>query len=217
MGYVPGLDLRRFLDLDLVHIFGDRLMTKQMMIDLETMGITPGSPILQIGVALFDKSASFRDQKIPNWSCNVSMQSCVDHGMTIAPSTVLWWLDQEERARQSLLASQTVAVDLPYALIGLTNWIDANVEGSISGIWANGATFDISIIEDAYRRVGQEPPWPFWAHRDVRTIASLYPEAYRPKPELAHDALSDTMAQTEWVLNCFEIHNANQGGDMHCE
>ena len=62
-------------------------------------------------------------------------------------------------------------------------------------IWANGTTFDMVILENAYKQEGLPIPWQFWRVRDARTIYSLYPDL--PKPKASHHALEDCKRQID--------------------
>lgn len=66
-----------------------------LMIDLETMGITPGSAIVQIGLCAF----CLDDETMQSKSIRVSLQDCLDHGLTVDAATILWWFRQDEDAR----------------------------------------------------------------------------------------------------------------------
>jgi exodeoxyribonuclease VIII len=60
-------------------------------------------------------------------------------------------------------------------------------------IWANGPTYDMNIIEHAYKSYGKPLPWQFYVVRDARTIYSLWPDL--PRPPTSHHALEDCRRQ----------------------
>jgi len=66
-------------------------------------------------------------------------------------------------------------------------------------IWARGTDYDISILNLAYRRISQEPPWQYWKTRDVRT----YLEAcrYTSPRKNTHRALEDALNQARDVID----------------
>jgi hypothetical protein len=40
-------------------------------------------------------------------------------------------------------------------------------------VWSNGASFDVVVMESAWRNFKQLPPWNFWNIRDTRTIYDI--------------------------------------------
>jgi exodeoxyribonuclease VIII len=71
-------------------------------------------------------------------------------------------------------------------------------------MWGNGATFDISMLEDAYRQYEIEIPWKFWNVRDCRTVLDMY-ESIRGgfnktvNRQGAHNALDDAKFQAQYI------------------
>jgi hypothetical protein len=63
---------------------------------------------------------------------------------------------------------------------------------SVGRIWAQGAQFDISILEHAYRSVNRAYPWQYWSVRDSRTLLDLVPVNL---PSATHDAMEDCYRQ----------------------
>jgi exodeoxyribonuclease VIII len=60
-------------------------------------------------------------------------------------------------------------------------------------VWAQGPTYDMNILEHAYKSYGKPIPWQFYAVRDSRSICSLWPG--RPNPPTSHHALEDCRKQ----------------------
>ena len=169
-----------------------------IMIDLETMGTTPGCPILSIGAVTFDangvrENPFYSAIKLPD-------------NPTVSASTLLWWLNQSEEARHTLIDDQEAALSVEEALKSFYTWVDESLRDAwVGGVWANGASFDLPIIEHAMRDVGVDVPWPFYMHRCFRTMKSLPgADAAGVKPEFegtAHNALDDAIHQAEWLIN----------------
>ena len=59
------------------------------------------------------------------------------------------------------------------------------------------------IIENAFRRCRLDPPWQYYNVLDVRTMKMLSPDTPRREPEVAHNALSDSIAQALWVQDMY--------------
>ncbi len=174
---------------------------QDVMVDLETLGTGTNALILSIGAQAFQ----LETQQLYPQQCIRLKIDPVDAqrlGQVIDASTVSWWLKQDENARQSL--SSDFQDTLLGALRKFTDWL--NTYGP-RRVWGNGATFDISILEDAYNLAGIAAPWKFRDVRDMRTIidvaARLGVEVPRVKPTIAHDALADATAQAIWVNRTF--------------
>jgi len=80
-------------------------------------------------------------------------------------------------------------------------------------IWGNGATFDVSMLENAYRMLELPIPWMFWDVRDVRTIVQLaaaLPTSRRvekcdvPFIGVPHRADDDAVHQASYVAKMYQ-------------
>jgi hypothetical protein len=173
-----------------------------IMLDLETLGTAPGCPILSIGAVSFCRSGVgvgvkdtfYRAVKLPE-------------NPTVSSATLLWWLDQSEEARHTLIDDQEAAPSAEEALKAFSSWVESMRLGGVrfDGFWANGASFDLPIIESAMREVGVDVPWPFYMHRCFRTMKGLPgADAADVKPEFkgtAHNALDDAIHQAHWLVH----------------
>lgn len=168
-------------------------------IDIETLGTTPYSVILSIGVQGFNRHNGLMDD---GFEIVVNAEDCVAKGLRMDPSTVLWWLQQSDEARKVFAPSG--GATLHYALDQLNEYFKREKFSKNSCIWGNGAGFDINLLEDAYRVTPGVPcPWHFWQSRDVRTvvdIAGLDKKAYRHEG-VHHTALADARNQARMVID----------------
>ena len=178
-----------------------------IMIDLETMGTRPNAPIVAIGAVMFDADS---DWKWQNFYVNVDLQSAVTAGATIEPSTIMWWMQQSDEARAALLESKPV--DIVTALDSFDKWISAvsgghdTVDLMLDGVWGNGASFDNVILAESYKRLGFNPPWPFWKDRCYRTVKSMYPNVKLERKGTHHNALDDARYQAEHLVAIHKAH-----------
>jgi exodeoxyribonuclease VIII len=142
-----------------------------------------------------------------NFSAHIEPQSCLDLGMTVAWSTIAWWLQQPEAARMEMVRADT-AMHLAEALIVLKRWLEAVSGGNSKElfVWGHGATFDISLLEDAYRRCKLPVPWHYRNVRDLRTLRALAPPDLvltAPSAEgNLHVAVDDAIMQAAWITQC---------------
>ncbi len=168
---------------------------KEIMLDIETLGIVPGSVIIQIGAVDFDLDNIGEGFKI-----NISKQSCLDVKMKVDPSTVRWWQKQSPEALASISAEPRVPIT--EALEKFNAWFE-----SVGGdaVWGNGATFDNVLMDIAYRVTRVPRPWHFVKDRDLRTLAAVGEMMGIVEPRVnhgtAHDGLDDAISQAKWAQN----------------
>lgn len=166
---------------------------KDLMIDLETLGTTPESPIVAIGAVLFDKSTGETGSE---FEAVINFSSACS-GRKIDPSTVAWWLGQSDEARKRILRGNFKMRD---ALTQLADFINMHTNGDVYP-WGNGATFDISMLENCYQQYGLIIPWKFWAVRDCRTVEHLSELDKRTfeRDGVHHSALDDAKHQVKYI------------------
>jgi len=128
------------------------------MIDIETMSTSQHATICSIGACKFDPNTP---NKIGDEFYAVIDWNLDDRDVDMG--TIRWWMEQSDVARAQI--SRTDGIPLAQALNNLANFLGPN-----DIVWGNGATFDISILQDAYEGV---TPWAFWNVGDVRTVVDL--------------------------------------------
>lgn len=164
-----------------------------IMIDIETLGTAANSVILSIGAVRFDDSGQMDEE----FYTNINIDSCLEKGLVVEGRTILWWMGQSDEARAALGLDEH---SLTTALIDLANafdWKDTLV-------WCNGLSFDLPILDTAYRACGMQTPWQYYNGRDYRTIkCELSKEDFKAlevKPTTGHNALEDAKAQALTLL-----------------
>jgi exodeoxyribonuclease VIII len=162
---------------------------KHVMVDLETMGNGGNAPIIAIGAVKFDITGT----KGAPFYANVDLQSCMDVGMECDASTIMWWLEQSGDARERL--KFPVPDDVSTVLRAFSAWF-----GDSEYLWGNGAAFDNVILNNAYRKVGQEPPWNFWNDRCYRTLKSQFAAVPMERVGTHHNAVDDAQSQAEHLI-----------------
>ena len=164
------------------------------MIDMETMGTEPGAALLSLAAVAFDpQSNGIEDQ----FCRNIELQSCLDAGLQVSAKTVYWWLGRSEMARSALLQNR---VSLIHALDSFNLWL---CRVGPSRIWSHGATFDVILLDAAYRTLRMIPPYDFRNARDTRTLFDLAGLEYIKSEETAHLALDDAVRQAEFVQEAY--------------
>ena len=175
---------------------------RHLMLDLETLGTTPGCVVLSIGAVEFDL-----DGIKGEFHAHVDVDSSTMLGLKVDARTVMWWLDQPKEAQNALLQADTFPIhDVLDALSDTFDWKDLKV-------WANGASFDFPILEAVYKAAHRTVPWKYYNQMDFRTMKNLVPngsyELLRVRPCTAHDALDDARSQALTLVNILNWINGD--------
>jgi hypothetical protein len=175
-----------------------------VMIDLETLGTGPDTAFVSIGAVAFDPNTG---ELGPELSLYIDWQSAFSAGRTVTGDTLRWWLRQSISAKEEILKE---GKQLSEALLILKDFLYSVCNRNRLRVWGNGATFDISILEHAYRQQGWENPWLFWNVRDVRTIKDIGKFKVDPKIFLldnskAHKAIEDAKHQARYVSKLWQV------------
>ncbi|HHG1414433.1 TPA: 3'-5' exoribonuclease [Klebsiella pneumoniae] len=173
-----------------------------VMVDLETMGKKHNAPIVAIGAVVFDPATGSIGESFYKVVC---LESSVNRGAVIDPSTVIWWLKQSSEARSAIVNDD--AIPLQDALLQFREFVSDNVAGGSkkAQVWGNGASFDNSILRSSYDCIAEDYPWEYWNDRDVRTMVELGqaisfdPKTTIPFEGSRHNALADAIHQARYV------------------
>lgn len=173
-----------------------------VMVDLETMGKKHNAPIVAIGAVVFDPATGSIGESFYKVVC---LESSVNWGAVIDPSTVIWWLKQSSEARSAIVNDD--AIPLQDALLQFREFVSDNVTGGSkkAQVWGNGASFDNSILRSSYDCIAEDYPWEYWNDRDVRTMVELGqaisfdPKTTIPFEGSRHNALADAIHQARYV------------------
>ena len=171
----------------------------EVMIDLETLSTKTRGVITQIGAVAFQPVSGGQCRNDKALEIHVDIQSNLDHSRSITGATVNWWLQQDNAARSAFVFGQMGdTLSLPEALMALTNWPSTfGMQWKhINGVWANGPSFDVTMLETAFEDCGLEVPWQYKAPRCCRTLFALV--GGPPKIEsvlVSHKAVDDAIYQ----------------------
>ncbi|HHP1815913.1 TPA: 3'-5' exoribonuclease domain-containing protein [Klebsiella pneumoniae] len=173
-----------------------------VMVDLETMGKKHNAPIVAIGAVVFDPATGSIGESFYKVVC---LESSVNWGAVIDPSTVIWWLKQSSEARSAIVNDD--AIPLLDALLQFREFVSDNVAGGSkkAQVWGNGASFDNSILRSSYDCIAEDYPWEYWNDRDVRTMVeigqaiSFDPKTTIPFEGSRHNALADSIHQARYI------------------
>ena len=163
------------------------------VIDIETLGVKPGTPILQIGLVTVSDGTI---QDVSEFKS--SIESNFRYQLTgVDPITVDWW-QRKHRGKFDRLLTLIEGANLNDALHGLTEACALPPEQA-SFFWSKHPQFDFPILEAAFEKMGQPLPWNFWQVRDIATLEDrLFIESVS-KPN-DHDAVNDAMNEAAVLI-----------------
>jgi hypothetical protein len=168
------------------------------MIDIEGLATTPDAVILTIAAQSFNPfGKGYYDNRF--FYARVTLESQEDRAINEA--TVEWWATQKEAQLEAF--NENNRISLEDALDGLHK-----IAWQHDFIWANGPTYDINILEHAYRSKNKKQPWQYYKIRDARSIYSLYPGL--AKPATSHHALEDCKRQIDMLQSTFKYLNVTE-------
>lgn len=163
-------------------------MKTQIMLDIETLGKNPGSVIVSLGAVKFDHKGVGE-----TYYTRIDPESCIQAGLKMDASTVIWWMQQNDSARREICQ---VGQGLTLALKEFSEWIG----GTNPEVWGNGATFDNVLVSEAYRICDMKRPWRYPDERCYRTVKNMFPSVPMQLSGAAHNALDDARNQAEHLI-----------------
>jgi hypothetical protein len=165
-----------------------------LMIDLETLGTAVNAPVVALGACYFDPDTG---EIGSTFDAAIKLSEAMRYGRA-SGETFAWWLEQSDEARRKVARGRHESVKVFEAFEKFCLKHGDNVKP-----WANGSSFDISILEYSFMRILERPaPWKFWNIRDCRTIKELADGIVQFNGErkgVHHSALDDAIFQAEWV------------------
>lgn len=177
-----------------------------IMVDLETLGISPGCTILSIGAVVFNpvRSVLFgkNESLTSEFYCVINRQSCKEAGLFEESKTIAWWDAQSIESKKVLSqADSSESLNIHEALQEFNLFVKKN-GGEKAWVWGNGSDFDNAILMAAYRACGLELPWGAYNNRCYRTLKSISSGPKIIRLGTHHNALDDAKSQ---ALHAIEL------------
>lgn len=169
-----------------------------LMVDLEGLATGPDTTILTIAAQAFDPFGS--GYYAQHYYARVTLES--QENRAIDDGTIAWWATQPEHAREEAFNEQN-RIPLDQALEELARLIWHSTL-----IWSQGPTYDMNILEHAYKSYGKSLPWKYYQVRDSRTVFSLWPDL--PIPPTSHHALEDCRRQIGMLQTTLKYLNVKE-------
>lgn len=160
-----------------------------LMIDLEGLATGPDTCILTIAAQSFDPFGHGHSGR--SYYARVTLESQPDRA--IDQNTIEWWATQPAHAREEAFAEEgRIPLDQVLDELGKLIWHS-------NRIWAQGPTYDMNILEHAYKSYNKSLPWKYFQVCDSRTLFRLWPD--QPIPPTSHHALEDCRRQIGMLQN----------------
>jgi len=166
-------------------------MAKHLMLDLETMAVSPNAVVLSLGAVHFNPWGNGYGDKL-YFRINIDDQDAL--GREVDPNTIDWWSKQDPAIMEEAFS--------PDGRVPLADAMEQfhKFAWGCDAFWSHGAPFDLVIIENLCRQLGRPLPWSYWQLRDTRTLFDLGFDPDMPKGG-KHDALQDAIRQAVGVQN----------------
>ena len=166
----------------------------KIMLDLETMGNKPGAAIISIGAVFF----SPKDGLGETFHERIDLEDAVRQGLKMDASTVKWWMEQSDEARQAVMKP---GHPLHAVLKAFADWVPLHADSTEVEVWGNGSDFDNVLLGAAYEACSLKAPWKFYRGRCFRTLKNLPGAPKAPKfSGTKHDALDDAKNQSTHAI-----------------
>ncbi len=164
-----------------------------IMIDIETLGVSSRAPILSIGACSFDQEGIHR---------RFYTAVILELGAPFEPdgSTLAWWMEQDEEARA--VFNDPARKPIGGAMQFLHAWICSVQEDHTIKVWAKPPRFDITILEHAFNHSKVRVPWHHRNVLDMRTLTHALDLKGKQAPAptgTSHNALDDAIYQAQYV------------------
>lgn len=180
---------------------------KHVMMDLETLGLTPGCVAFAIGAVELDPMTGIMGKE---FYVLVNVDSSLDAYLREEEGTKEWWTKQSEEAKVALTqARRGDGFSLHDALGQFNDWLaDVSRNKKDIRLWGNGADFDNPILKCMYDAAGMKPHLYDFGGRCYRTLKNL-DEVFGPRfkaPSLKrqgtyHNALDDAKSQAQHMMD----------------
>lgn len=191
-----------------------------VMFDLETLGTSLDSTIIQIAAAAFDIGTG-EISSIFEMSANISY----NQELSVDGNTLKWWLNENPALLQDILSGNGTGEGSSSEGIvrEFHKWLtDFNNRYRRVYLWGNGPLFDNAMIYYQFEKQRLQKPIHFRNDRDLRTLvdvasAKLGMTDYDLKAKLnrddlvSHLAVDDVLYQIHVAHKCYNILMKGEG------
>ena len=180
-----------------VETVGSSEPMNNVMLDIETLGTSCNSAIIQIALIRFSDSGEMGDML----SIKVDYNEQLQMGAEQSKETLEWWKQTNLKLFESLTTGDDI-LSVRDALYKVTAFITKQ-----DRIWSH-SYFDASILSNLYRLANIQVPWVYKKIRDIRTltdIANIDLGKFDWKEEKTHDSLDDCKFQIKYCSTALQL------------
>ncbi len=188
---------------------------RNLMMDIETLSLENNAVVVSLAILNFPfsrknltKVSTYEELEAGAFVTTFETQDQIDKGRHISSSTIAWWLNQGEKARETFaedINKGEKAKDNIQTLKNLSYFISSVFDQTEEvRLWGWPATFDCTILKSLYTDYGITYPVAYWQNCDVRTLIDMVEDLgivevkeIIKKPRIPHDPLSDAIAQAQ--------------------
>jgi exodeoxyribonuclease VIII len=168
-------------------------MARHLMVDLETLSTNLNAAILTLGAVIFDP---FTDSPMQELYLRLTLEDQEALGAEISNSTIEWWGKQQpEIIIEAFGEENRVSFHDAMKQFHKFAW-------NCDKFWSHGATYDLIILQLAFKQLNITYPWSYYDMRDTRTLFDLS-DAEMPQAQ-KHNALEDAKRQAIGVRNVYK-------------
>jgi len=169
---------------------------KDLMTDIETMGVGCNAAMIQLAGCYFDRKTG----EIGRTFCeNLNLGELLDYGFTKEPSTEKWWSEQNQDILKDILENNRPVKEVirEFSLF----------MSSANYIWCH-TNFDFVIIQN-YLTHFKERKMPYKGARDIRTLVDLsgIDLSKYDWSKKTHNALEDCKFQVQYCVDALNLFN----------
>lgn len=187
-----------------------------VMIDIETIGLSPEAVVLTVGMVKFDPNSL--DEPFDGVHIKLNPTEQKNDGRAINRGTLEWWSEQDPKIREEAFGPEgqlSVREGLAQ-IIEYFKVLDSKDHNQghvyLSQVWGQGYGFDMTILKNLFQQYDMQEPWKFYQERDSRTLFSLLDQDPRPAAgqDNLHNALSDSYYQAIGVQKALKAIKQNK-------
>lgn len=179
---------------------------KHVMIDCETLGLTPGSIVRTVSLVEFEPTTG-KTGRQQTWTIN--LQDSIKAGFRIEAGSLKWWMMKSEEARKAFVATPEEETSLVSFVGEFVEWF-RQYNGKVV-LWNLQVDFDTALISPylAYyymyimRNDSYELPWNRKLRVDVRPFMEIY-RTQHAEIKTPHTSIDDCMLQIKAVAQLFK-------------
>ncbi len=182
-------------------------LTRHIMIDVETLDLSPTSAVLAIGavrlhenldLSIFDDIES-NTRKVPQYFFMEHLnlyEILANKKLTSSQETLVFW--KKHALMYNILAHCSAQFNpIIESLTKFNNWLNTFGNSNKQYIWANSPSFDLVILKNLYDIYNMKLEIDFRNERDCRTITAMTntDKIEKPAKMISHNPIHDAVFQ----------------------